>query len=357
MAAIVEFPHAFPAERQAYRRISDNFTNIGVRWSFSTLISDEKMWQLSKNTPPSVILTNGVIKAESPRRVGSYSEKGETENLGFPPVKLPRAKSADDLYALQDQYDKVNKNSTKSESVLQNSNRKQGAFKIRLQESVLQTQKLQQQQQAIDKDLLASSATGKIAVVEKLLCNSYCNPNCRTRHGLTPLHYAAIHANINIFQALLKAGADPFLKNSKGLTPQDIARVNKQQGILNIIEQYCQENHNTKCLDTIPPLVLHTTGRKTSESQITPLPKYFWVSVTSSELTGPWYWKHTTYTVTISMRQPGTGRRRFTVNRRFSDFYVLYQELLALCPNPDLYNRLLLLEPRKAFFTRYSNDV
>eukprot|EP00121_Abeoforma_whisleri_P004153 Awhi_evm1s3750 len=56
--------------------------------------------------------------------------------------------------------------------------------------------------------------------------------NCKTPHGLTPLHYAVLKNHYLVAEVLLEAGAGPLIMSNSGQTPLDIA----QQSNLKLFE-------------------------------------------------------------------------------------------------------------------------
>ncbi|MBX9831331.1 ankyrin repeat domain-containing protein [Candidatus Babeliales bacterium] len=56
-------------------------------------------------------------------------------------------------------------------------------------------------------------------IIKKAHKNEDININAGDEHGLTPLHYAAIYGNADMFKLLLHAGANPNCCNEDGFTP------------------------------------------------------------------------------------------------------------------------------------------
>ncbi|PWU14239.1 MAG: hypothetical protein C5B45_04645 [Chlamydiae bacterium] len=48
------------------------------------------------------------------------------------------------------------------------------------------------------------------------------NPNLQTKEGYTPLHLACVRRDYAMISALVKAGADPYIKDNKGQVPEDL---------------------------------------------------------------------------------------------------------------------------------------
>jgi ankyrin repeat protein len=59
--------------------------------------------------------------------------------------------------------------------------------------------------------------------------------NVAQSSGLTPLHSAAYHGNIEILILLLEAGADIHAKTDAGKTPADVASANGHHDIARIL--------------------------------------------------------------------------------------------------------------------------
>ncbi len=70
---------------------------------------------------------------------------------------------------------------------------------------------------------LQSAAAGRHASIVKMLLKAGAQPTVRERGGFTPLHAAAEHGDVEILQMLIFAGADLQSKSDNGLLPVDIA--------------------------------------------------------------------------------------------------------------------------------------
>lgn len=65
----------------------------------------------------------------------------------------------------------------------------------------------------------AAAANGLVKLMEAIVKKPGVNLNVKTSGGNTPLHYAAINRNSKIIAILIKAGADPKVKNEQGQSP------------------------------------------------------------------------------------------------------------------------------------------
>ena len=54
----------------------------------------------------------------------------------------------------------------------------------------------------------------------------------------TPLHWAVARNSARAVTALLKAGADPYMRNASGLSPAHVASFNHQSDLLEIMLKY-----------------------------------------------------------------------------------------------------------------------
>ncbi len=62
------------------------------------------------------------------------------------------------------------------------------------------------------------------------------DPNKQDRHGLTPLHYAALNGQRMAAIELIKVGAKTDIKDNEGDRPADIARKKYRHDLLSILE-------------------------------------------------------------------------------------------------------------------------
>jgi ankyrin repeat protein len=87
---------------------------------------------------------------------------------------------------------------------------------------------------------------GSLACVKQLL-DARAEPNKVEIEGWSPLHWTAVNNHVRVCQLLLENGADPSLKDSRGLIPQDWAISRGNNEIVAMIRKY---NSKTK---TTPP--------------------------------------------------------------------------------------------------------
>lgn len=71
--------------------------------------------------------------------------------------------------------------------------------------------------------------------VAALLLKAGANPNLKDANGMYPLHYAAQFNHLEIVKLLLQFGADPLLKNEDGKTPIDYAKMLNYQDIVEVL--------------------------------------------------------------------------------------------------------------------------
>eukprot|EP00929_Paragymnodinium_shiwhaense_P049770 TRINITY_DN25096_c0_g2_i1.p1 TRINITY_DN25096_c0_g2~~TRINITY_DN25096_c0_g2_i1.p1 ORF type:complete len:294 (+),score=71.38 TRINITY_DN25096_c0_g2_i1:64-882(+) len=74
----------------------------------------------------------------------------------------------------------------------------------------------------------------RIAVV-KLLLDNRANPFSVDANGNSGLHYAAGYGRRELVEYLLKVGTSPAHINAQGQTPMAVARLNKQEAVLNML--------------------------------------------------------------------------------------------------------------------------
>ena len=79
-----------------------------------------------------------------------------------------------------------------------------------------------------------ASTKGQVAVIALLLEN-YAYIDAESPNGSTPLMMAARYGSVDSVKQLLSAGADPLLKNKKGLTAIDFAQGVERADVANLI--------------------------------------------------------------------------------------------------------------------------
>lgn len=69
--------------------------------------------------------------------------------------------------------------------------------------------------------LHAAAANGLVQLLNEIIRvkGDKLNLNVQTGFGSTPLHYASLNRNSKIIEILIKAGADPKIKDSQGRSP------------------------------------------------------------------------------------------------------------------------------------------
>ena len=110
-----------------------------------------------------------------------------------------------------------------------------------------------------------------IRLLSSLVKEKETDVNSKDNEGQTALHLSASNNFFNGMSLLLSFGADPFLKNRNGKTPKAIAKRNREQKLVRIIEVYEQ-----KALDKITQesdskdiqLTVLQTGSKTKQDRL-----------------------------------------------------------------------------------------
>src|SRR5207244_7611347 len=80
--------------------------------------------------------------------------------------------------------------------------------------------------------LMTASRTGKIGAVNALLAHGAAVSAKETRHGQTAIMWAAAEGNVEVVEALIKAGADFRERLASGLTPFLLAVREGQIGVV-----------------------------------------------------------------------------------------------------------------------------
>lgn len=85
--------------------------------------------------------------------------------------------------------------------------------------------------------LISSAKVGNIDYV-KLAIAKGANLNAKDEKGSTALHWASYYGYKNIVKLLLLQGANPYEVDNYGLTPFDVAKINKKKEVLKIFKSY-----------------------------------------------------------------------------------------------------------------------
>ena len=83
---------------------------------------------------------------------------------------------------------------------------------------------------------MAANARGKNIEVLEYLIKAGANVNAQTKHGTTPLMWAAEHLNLSAIKALLDAGADKDIKDKNGHTAS--MKAYKDKNVQNFIDHF-----------------------------------------------------------------------------------------------------------------------
>jgi len=76
------------------------------------------------------------------------------------------------------------------------------------------------------------------ADVARLLLEHGANVNAKSKDGWTPLHLAAYWRRAEVARLLLEHGADPRIGNNDGVTPLDVAREEGHEEVARVIEEF-----------------------------------------------------------------------------------------------------------------------
>jgi len=85
--------------------------------------------------------------------------------------------------------------------------------------------------------LMGASFKGYTAIAEKLL-QAGAEVNLRNYNGAPALTFAATFGHLRIAALLLERGADTSLADARGKTPFDHARIQENEEMMDLIEQY-----------------------------------------------------------------------------------------------------------------------
>jgi len=88
--------------------------------------------------------------------------------------------------------------------------------------------------------LIVASQMGDIDRVRLAIAKG-ANINAQDENGGTALHWAVFYEHGNIVRLLLMHGANPYIKDKNGITPIDVARINRKIKMLKIIEKYIKD--------------------------------------------------------------------------------------------------------------------
>jgi ankyrin repeat protein len=86
--------------------------------------------------------------------------------------------------------------------------------------------------------ILHMACWGKQIVLVGILIERNADVNARGCYGWTPLHYAVHEGrqiSIVLVQILLEAGANPLIKDDKGFTPADWARIEMSDALPEVL--------------------------------------------------------------------------------------------------------------------------
>ncbi|KAJ2617994.1 hypothetical protein H4S08_000074 [Coemansia sp. RSA 1365] len=86
--------------------------------------------------------------------------------------------------------------------------------------------------------------------------------------GDTPLHDACANGHVDVVRSLLVAGADTSLMNSKGITPEAMAREEEQKEVLHVIDEYRQSGLCVPSRTSASGLGQRTTGGTNSSNSV-----------------------------------------------------------------------------------------
>ncbi|NPA12901.1 MAG: hypothetical protein GXO45_02815 [Aquificae bacterium] len=65
--------------------------------------------------------------------------------------------------------------------------------------------------------------------------------NAQDENGGTALHWAVFYEYEDIVKLLLMHGANPYIKDKNGITPIDVARINRKVFMLKLLQEYTKE--------------------------------------------------------------------------------------------------------------------
>ena len=111
-------------------------------------------------------------------------------------------------------------------------------------------------EEVLQKGLFEACENDHLNIVQYLLTEQNCDPQCRNESGRTPLHVACASGHLNIIQYLLtEQNYDPQCRDETGRTPLHVACAN---GHLNIVQYLLTEqNCDPQCRDESEWTPLH----------------------------------------------------------------------------------------------------
>ena len=65
--------------------------------------------------------------------------------------------------------------------------------------------------------------------------------NYQDEKGGTALHWAVFYGHKEIVRLLLMQGADPLIRDKNGITPVDVAKINRKREVLKILEEFIKK--------------------------------------------------------------------------------------------------------------------
>jgi len=90
----------------------------------------------------------------------------------------------------------------------------------------------------------------------KLLLEAKANPDMfKNQRRWTPLHFASKHGKSNVVMALLQGKCDPFMKDSNSRTALELARKNKQQDVVLLLEKWLDWQEELERKETDPVVI------------------------------------------------------------------------------------------------------
>jgi len=91
-----------------------------------------------------------------------------------------------------------------------------------------------------DNMLIVAAQLGDIDRVRLALAEG-ADVNTQDENGGTALHWAVFYEYGDIVELLLMHGANPYIKDKNGISPVDVARINKKVRMMKLLEKYTKE--------------------------------------------------------------------------------------------------------------------